>query len=119
MSADDPARPAPETPLIALADLPDPGAVAIEFAEGPARFSIVLARRGAAVFGYLNRCPHARYPLDRADGAVLLDEGRYIVCAAHAASFKIETGACVGGPAAGKSLTRFPVRIADGMVIVA
>ncbi len=119
MTSDDAARPAPGTALARLDDIADPGAVALDFTAGVARFSLILARRESQVFGYLNRCPHARYPLERADGAVLLDEGRYLICAAHAASFRLQTGACVGGPAAGKSLTRFGVRVVAGVIYAA
>jgi nitrite reductase/ring-hydroxylating ferredoxin subunit len=116
MIGDDAARPAPGTVLARLDDIADPGAVALDFSVGVARFSLILARRGGGVFGYHNRCPHARYPLERADGVMLMDEGRYLICAAHAASFRIEDGACVGGPAAGKALTRFDVCVADGVI---
>lgn len=119
MSGDEAARPAPGTALARLDDIADPGAIALDFTAGIVRFSLIVARRQGRVFAYVNRCPHARYPLERADGAVLLDEGRFLICAAHAASFRIEDGACVGGPAAGKALTRFGVRVANGVIYAA
>lgn len=98
--------------LARLADIPDHSAIVVVF-DGR---SIILARSGARVFGYVNRCPHAGYPLQRADGALLVQDERYIVCGAHAASFDLETGACAGGPCNGKGLKRVAVAVRDGLV---
>jgi nitrite reductase/ring-hydroxylating ferredoxin subunit len=90
--------------------------VVLDFAAGEARFSLLVARRGDVVRAYENLCPHARFPLERFDGVVLMDEGRFLICAAHAASFRLEDGACVGGPAK-RSLTPFPSVVAGGLVL--
>ncbi len=105
-----PARPPPGALLARLDDIADPGAIVREFAAGEARYSLILARRDGVVRAYENRCPHALYPLERFDGRVLLQEGRYLLCAAHGASFAIEDGRCVGGPGAGRALTPVPVQ---------
>lgn len=55
---------------------------------------------------WLDVCPHAGQPLSSPEGALLLQEGRYLVCAAHGASFDLtQGGLCVGGPCAGRCLT--------------
>lgn len=77
---------------------------------------VLLVRKGQAVFAYRNRCPHAGHPLDWVEGQFLDLERRYILCASHGASFVIETGQCVGGPCAGKSLDSVPVILEDGVV---
>jgi nitrite reductase/ring-hydroxylating ferredoxin subunit len=115
MSAN-PARPPPGAFIARFDDLPDPGARAFDFAEGEARFSLILARQGAAVFAYENVCPHAFYPLDRPDGRVVMQSERYLVCTAHGASFAVETGACVGGPCNGEGLQPIAVTLTDGDV---
>lgn len=118
MTADAPARPAPGARLLALHALPDPGAIVLDFSGGPegaARFSILVARQGAMVRAYHNLCPHARFPLERFDGAVLMDEGRFLICAAHGASFRLEDGVCAGGPAKA-GLTPFPIVVRDGII---
>ena len=112
------ARPAPGSLLARLDDVPDIGAVALDFSAGEARFSVLLARRGASVFAYENRCPHAGYPLDRIDGSVLIQQERYIVCTAHGASFVLDTGACAGGPCNGIGLTKVAVEVRDGAVFM-
>jgi nitrite reductase/ring-hydroxylating ferredoxin subunit len=113
---DNPARPAPGSALARVADVPDAGAAVFDFAAGESRFSLLLARRGDGVFAYENRCPHAAYPLDRHDGRVVVQAGRFIVCAAHFASFELDTGACAGGPCNGAGLARVAVLVEDGWV---
>lgn len=113
-----PARPAPGIALIALAALDDPDARAVDFRCGEALFSLIVARRGDTVRAYENLCPHAGSPLERPDGRVVIDDGRYLVCSAHGASFAIADGACVGGPANGP-LTPFPIFVRDGVAYAA
>lgn len=113
-----PARPAPGAILIALADLGDPEARAIDFRAGEALFSVIVARHGDIVRAYDNVCPHAYSPMERPDGRVVIDAGAFLVCSAHGASFRIGDGACVGGPANGP-LTPFPVVVRDGVVFAA
>jgi len=86
---------------MSLSDLGDPEARAVDFRSGEALFSLVVVRRGEKVVAYENDCPHARQPMERPDGRVVLIERRYLVCSAHGASFRIEDGHCVGGPAKG------------------
>lgn len=110
-----PARPAPGTTLIALSALGDPDARAVDFREGDHLFSVIVARRGDEVTAYVNWCPHAGAPLERPDGRVPIEEGRYLVCTAHGASFAIEDGACAGGLAR-RGLIAFRIEVADGVV---
>jgi nitrite reductase/ring-hydroxylating ferredoxin subunit len=105
--------------LARLDALPDPGAVVVHVGQGDARLSLILTRRGGAVACFRNRCPHAGYPLQRADGRIVMQEGRYIVCAAHGASYVLDDGACAGGPCNGAGLERIPVEVRDGVVCAA
>lgn len=78
---------------------------------------VVLLRLGAQLFAYENVCPHARQPLQRSDGRLIMQEGRYLVCAGHGASFEAATGLCVGGPCDGDKLTPVAMSIgADGAI---
>lgn len=107
--------PAPGEVLARLEDVPDAGAIAIEI-RGVA---LILARRGVQVFAYENRCAHADYPLQRADGSILVQEARYLVCDVHGASYELDTGACAGGPCNGAGLRRVAVEVRDGLVRLA
>jgi len=101
--------------LARLGDVPDPGAIVTD-AGG---VSLILTRRGGAVRAFINRCTHADYPLQRADGRVLVQEGRYLVCGAHGASYTLDDGACAGGPCNGKDLSQVAIALRDGVIITA
>ncbi|MES1199859.1 MAG: Rieske 2Fe-2S domain-containing protein [Pseudomonadota bacterium] len=112
-----PARPAAGALIARFADLPDPSAQAFDFRAGDAIFSLILVRRGAALFAYENMCPHAGYPLERPDGRVVMQEARFLVCSAHGASFRVDDGACVGGPCDDdEGLTPIAVLVESGEV---
>lgn len=87
--------------------------------EGDARVSLILTRRGDAVACFRNRCTHANYPLQRADGRIVVQEGRYMVCGAHGASYVLDDGACAGGPCNGAGLERIAIVVRDGVVLTA
>lgn len=112
------AHPPPGAQLARTEDIADPGALVLTFKADGVYASILLTRRGAQVFGYENVCPHAGYPLQRADGGVLIQEGRYLVCGAHGASFVLDTGACAGGPCNGDPLKRIAVEVREGAVFM-
>ncbi len=113
-----PARPPPGAALIAVADLADPEARALDFRAGEMLFSLIVVRHGDTIAAYRNWCPHAGAPLERPDGRVVIEDGRYLVCSLHGASFALEDGACAGGPA-NRGLLPFPVAVRDGIVVAA
>jgi nitrite reductase/ring-hydroxylating ferredoxin subunit len=110
------AAPPPGALICTLGDLGDPGAKGFEFREGEALFHGFVVRKGNAVFGYIDRCPHAGWPLAFNPGQYLTREGDLILCAGHGALFRLEDGACLGGPCAGKRLIPWPVAVEDGVV---
>ncbi len=107
--------PAPGTVLKALDAIPDPGGAPADYDAAP----ILVVRSGETVRAYVNVCPHQGRPLCLPSGRTLVSEGRFIVCPFHSASFDLETGACVGGPAGKSALRPVPVRIESGEVIAA
>ncbi|MBC7770261.1 MAG: Rieske 2Fe-2S domain-containing protein [Phycisphaerales bacterium] len=106
------------TPLARLDALPDPCAIVVETEQGGARLSLILTRSGDRVSAFRNKCPHAGYPLQRADGRIVIQENRYLVCSAHGASFTLTEGACAGGPCNGDGLERVAVEVRDGLVLL-
>lgn len=105
--------------LLARQDMvPDRGAILVEIERDGARLSIILTRVGDRIAAFRNVCPHAGYPLQRADGRVLVQEGRYMVCGAHGASFALVDGACAGGPCNGDGLDRIAIELRDGAVLL-
>jgi nitrite reductase/ring-hydroxylating ferredoxin subunit len=103
-------------PLCTLQSLADPGARNFVLQIGEAFFHGFVVRRGEGVRGYVDRCPHAGFPLAQELDRYLTREGDLILCSWHGALFRPETGLCVGGPCAGQSLTPWPVEVKDGMV---
>jgi len=101
--------------LARLADLADPCAI-VAPVPGDRYATLIVTRRGDLVAAFRNKCPHAGYPLQRADGRVVIQEGRYLVCGAHGASFALDTGACAGGPCNGDALQRVAIEVAGGLV---
>lgn len=81
------------------------------------RFYGFVVRRGGAVHGYVDRCPHAGLPLAQQLDEYLTPNGALIQCSWHGALFRIEDGACVGGVCAGRALAVWPVAVADGWII--
>lgn len=72
------------------------------------------------VYGYLNRCPHAGSELDW-ENSVFTRAGDLLMCARHGATFKPDTGECMGGPCKPSKLTALSVSEEDrpeGRVVV-
>ena len=119
-----PRRPPPSPPqagveLCRAADIADGGTRAFEFGEPGRRFKMFVVRRADRLYAYANDCPHIRGALDWPPGDFLTPDGSLIVCAMHGALFEIEDGYCIAGPCHRDSLTAVPVRVVDGMVVVA
>jgi nitrite reductase/ring-hydroxylating ferredoxin subunit len=107
----------PGVPLGPLDQIADGAArnFVIELRAG--RFHGFVVRRGDAAYGYVDKCPHMGLPLaQKLDEYVAADK---IVCSWHGALFDIATGACLGGPCPGTTLTRWPVRVEAGTIITA
>lgn len=89
----------------------------LEIAER--RFHGFAVRRGQAVHGFVDRCPHMGLPLAQTLDAYLTPDGAQIACSWHGALFDIASGRCLGGPCAGASLTPWPLAVADGQIYTA
>ncbi len=105
---------------IALCDLDtiaDGGARNFVLQLRAGRFHGFVCRRGAAVFGYLDRCPHMGLPLAQVLDDYLSADGAAIVCSWHGAVFDVASGRCLGGPCAGQALVAWPVGVVGGRVV--
>jgi len=109
-------EPVPGDPLCRLDEIPDGQARGFLSGEGTAQRRLLVARRGDAVFGYLNRCPHVGVPLDWTPDRFMSLDGLYLQCATHGALFRVADGFCVQGPCAGRSLQPVAVTVRDGAV---
>jgi len=102
--------------LARVDELADPCAIVVPIL-GEQYASVIVTRRGETIAAFRNKCPHAGYPLQRADGRIVVQEGRYLVCGAHGASFTLDGGLCAGGPCNGDGLERIAIVVRDGVVM--
>ncbi len=103
--------------LCRVDEIPDSGAISVRVDSSTGGFEIILMRQGERVFAYHNECPHQGRNLDYVPGKFLIRNGS-IICAAHGATFAIDSGDCLGGPCR-SGLLRVPVRIEGGEVLAA
>jgi nitrite reductase/ring-hydroxylating ferredoxin subunit len=81
------------------------------------RFHGFVVRRGDAVYGYVDRCPHAGLPLAQTLDQYLAADGALIQCSWHGALFEPDSGRCVAGPCVRQQLSPWPVGVVDGEIL--
>ena len=113
-----PRAPEPGAQLGPLDDIPDGDAKEYVFGRGTTVFSMFVVRRGEAVYGYLNICPHYSSPLNFRFGQFLNEDKTFIRCTSHFAEFRIEDGYGVKGAAERCWLDPVPVRVERGMIVI-
>ncbi len=107
-----------EFKILKLDDIPYNGAIVVDIWPNDELVSIIVARNNAGVYGYINRCPHAGWPLENFNGSFIFTPNGEIVCAAHGAIFNVTNGHCMGGPGQSKPLQKFPITIKDDLIII-
>jgi nitrite reductase/ring-hydroxylating ferredoxin subunit len=108
----------PGTILGRLEEIPDGEAKEYVFGRGTTVFSMFVVRRAAAVFGYLNLCPHYSSPLNAREGQFLSDDKSHIRCISHYAEFRIEDGYGVSGAAERCWLDPVPVHVENDCIVI-
>ena len=108
-----------DAPLIALEAVPDGGFAEAESSIDGDLESIVIHRQGDEVRAFLNICPHAGRRLDWSPGQFLKSREGHLVCAAHGASFALDSGQCIAGPCKGDRLRAVPLTVRDGLLFIA
>ena len=108
-----------ERVICRLDDLQDPGSRGFTMGRGDWPLRGFVVRVGKEAHAYVNRCPHARHPLNMEPHQFLTPRGELILCNSHGALFDKTTGFCVAGPCNGQSLERVPVTIESGFVMLA
>jgi nitrite reductase/ring-hydroxylating ferredoxin subunit len=95
-----PFAPPAGTRLCRPADVADGQGKEIVFGEGKDAFRIVLFRIRERILAYHNCCPHFSLPLNYEPDLFHVLDGGLLMCAHHAAMFRIEGGECFDGPCA-------------------
>ncbi len=104
--------------LCQVSALQDPGSQGMRLELPDGCLELFLVRRGNAVYGYRNRCPHTGVNLDWLPDQFLDSMESFIQCATHGALFRIEDGYCLSGPCAGEHLQKLPVTVERGEVML-
>lgn len=104
-------------PLCRLEDIPDGDAIAARVDAPTGACELIVLRQGERAFAYHNECPHQGRHLDYAPGRFLVRDGR-LICAAHGATFAVDSGDCIAGPCRGSRLAAAPVEVVDGVVVL-
>ena len=99
-----------------LDELGDPGCREFTIGEGDWPFRGFVVRQGDEIHAYENVCAHVGHPLNWMPDDFLSKDRESIQCASHGALYGIDTGLCVRGPCAGKSLRRVEVSVRDGVI---
>ncbi|WP_206606256.1 Rieske (2Fe-2S) protein [Steroidobacter cummioxidans] len=114
-----PHAPEADTEVCPLAAVPDGGCIEVSFGVDVEALRLIVLRRGADAWAYVNVCPHFSLPLNSRPGEFLVTEDQHLMCAYHCALFRFHDGLCVDGPAKDRSLEAVPVTIVDGVVRIA
>ena len=72
---------------------------------------IVLVRAGNSIAAYLDRCPHAQWPVSEGE----IEDG-ILHCPGHGWQFDVLTGRCINAPA--YSLKGFSVTVSINNVVI-
>lgn len=106
--------------LCRLDELAETGAKGVSLSDDPtAGEGAFVARGGGEVHCYVNVCPHIGTPLEVLPDRFLTRDRRQILCTTHGARFEIATGLCIAGPCHGRFLRRLPVKVENGLVVLA
>ena len=106
------------TVVARLAELGDPGAREFFVGDGDWPFRGFLVQVDGRLRAYANVCPHKQHPLNLADDEFLVPGQKLLRCASHNALFVPESGLCVFGPCAGRSLKSLECWVENGEVWV-
>jgi len=77
-----------------------------------------LIKKNDNFYAYANTCPHQNRMLQWGQNQFLTKDKAKVMCAAHGATFEIETGLCDAGPCTGDRLTQLPIIIDNNVVLV-
>lgn len=104
--------------VCSLSALGDPGAREFFSGKGNWPYRGFVVQLNGELRAYANVCPHKRHPLNIDDDDFLAPKLRLLRCSSHGALFEPETGLCVHGPCAGRSLSSLECWVEGGDVLV-
>jgi nitrite reductase/ring-hydroxylating ferredoxin subunit len=109
--------PAPGTELCTLDDLAHDVPRVFTFGTAWNAFEMIVVRTADGTHAYVNVCAHQALPLNI--GARVRIADQRFLCDHHHAEFRFSDGRCVAGVCEGLSLSRIPLEVRDGRVLIA
>jgi nitrite reductase/ring-hydroxylating ferredoxin subunit len=79
---------------------------------------IVLTCRNNLVRAFVNSCPHMGVPLDASGEKITTFDDTLLICTMHGAMFEFDSGVCVGGPCAGRSLQKVDIVVENETIFL-
>ncbi len=76
--------------------------IRFDLLAGDQRATGLVIRFRGRVHAYVNRCAHVAMELDWQPGEFFDFDREFLICATHGALYEPATGACAGGPCAGR-----------------
>src|SRR6516165_6829764 len=86
--------------LCRIDEIPEGSARGFRFGSGSAVRAVFVAKKGGAIYGYRDACPHMGTPLAFLPDRYFDRDSGYLLCGTHGARFRVEDGFCVSGPCA-------------------
>lgn len=77
-----------------------------------------VVRYAGKPYAYVNQCAHMPVELDWNEGDFFDLSQNYLICATHGARYQPDTGYCVMGPCAGRSLQPIVVHERDSKIFI-
>ena len=101
-----------------ISDVPDPGCKEFSHVHQDEQIEGFILHWQGNWYGYRNRCPHTRAPLNWLPDQFFDSEDRYLICSLHGATFEPDTGLCIYGPCLGESLQALSVQVIGEQLFV-
>ena len=90
------------------------GATTLTVSSPNGEFPLIVVRRGGAIRGFVNACPHQFLPLDYRGATILSADGTRLMCTSHGAAYDAVSGEGVAGFGLGCALDPVPLVVAGG-----
>jgi len=104
--------------LASVEELRQKKTILFKFHRDGIQYDGFLAWYNGEVLAYENRCRHIPISLDYGDGRFFTPDGQFFICQTHGATYEPLTGKCIAGPCPGSFLTKVPIEVSNGEILL-
>jgi nitrite reductase/ring-hydroxylating ferredoxin subunit len=79
---------------------------------------LVMTLRNGQVRAFVNSCPHMGVPLNASGDKITTFDDTLLICTMHGAMFEFDSGNCIGGPCAGRSLQSVDIIVENEAIFI-